>query len=458
MNTQPATPCRLPLTPCGAQAATVTADWPVNPPSGTRKTSHNENIHNQPAVANLPVHIATAGCLREAIPTRNRDAWPHGQPPLHLLENRVSCDLGRVSNKSSSNKSPSKNMFTTNSQFPHHKLFTFTFPDAHLMPLMNKNVGMFVPIPHHAGVPTYGPDRWLTVTGPGVDGSLQNFTIHHAALLESDLLNRTSLPAFFHLDALQDVDGFAKALLNPDDPFARLIRKRLPELSAWDGSSPIPRALASRIVTELNCLVESPELLSQVPFVSPSSGSFALGLAENPNPSRKDRALLVKSLIEDAYPACLSRHRRLRSVYGVSNAVCFVVGFTVSQYGFGTPFPLRIVCRPNTCSKELAAAMTRGEVTDIRIGGDIIGATLPVPAVVQPDKPGICINDERVFSLGFGADTGIKPPRTRSEFNALTEQLSAGDPVAVEPTVPFNPFDTPRKLGFEVERRPAMAA
>lgn len=332
------------------------------------------------------------------------------------------------------------------------------FHSKHLAQVPDGNLGYFLPLPHHAGAPTYGPDRWLTVTGPGADGSLQNFTIHHAALVESNLLNRFYLPAFFQLGDLQDVDGFAKALLNPDDPLARILRNRLPELGAWDGLSPIPKALASKIVTELNRLVKKPEKLCQIPFVEPLAGSFLQGLAEDPDLSRKDTALLVKSLIEDRYPTHLSRHRRLRSVHAHSNSVCFLVSFTVSQYGFGMPFPVHIVCRPNTCSKELAAAMSRGEVTEIRIGGDIIGVALPVPPVVQPDKPGILINDERAFSIGFGANTGIKPPTTREEFNALSNRLSAEDPVGAGPTVSFNPFETPRKLGFEVEHRPAMAA
>lgn len=271
-------------------------------------------------------------------------------------------------------------------------------------------------------------------------------------------MNRAYLPAFFQLDELQDVDGFAKALLNPDDPFARILRNRLPELGAWDGSSPIPKALASKIVKETNRLVKKPEKLRQIPFVDPPVGSFVESLADDPNPSQKDRALLVKSLIEDRYPTHLSRHRRLRSVHALSNSVYFLVSYTVSQYGFGMPFPVCIVCRANTCSKELAAAITRGEVTDIHIGGDIIGAALSVPPVLQPKKPGIMVNDERVFSLGFGANTGIKPPTTREEFNALSNRLSAEDPVGAGPTVSFNPFESPRKLGFEVERRPAMAA
>ena len=242
-------------------------------------------------------------------------------------------------------------MYNNLSEFPHHTLLSEGYYSAHLPQVGDGNLGFFTPMPHHAGAPIYGPDRWLTVSGPGADGSLQNFTIHHAALLESNMLNRNALPAFFQLDALQDVDGFAKALLNPDDPFARLIRNRLPELGAWDGSSPLPRTLASKIVTELNRIVRQPEKLRQIPFVDPPVGSFVESLADDPNPSQKDRALLVKSLIEDRYPTHLSRHRRLRSVHDLSNSVCFLVSYTVSQYGFGMPFPVRLVCRPNTCSK-----------------------------------------------------------------------------------------------------------
>ena len=373
--------------------------------------------------------------------------------PLPVIVNRGSRDLGRISNTLID-----RTMITSKSPFPHQSVVDNTLHSKHLSQVTDGNLGCFLPLPHPAGAPTYGPDRWLTVTGPGADGSLRNFTIHQAALVESDLLNRITLPVFFQLDALQDVEGFAKALLNPDDPLARIIRNRLPELGAWDGSSPIPKALASKIVTELNRVVKKPEMLREITFAEPSAGSFILGLAENPNLSRKDAALLVKSQIEDRYPTHLSRHRRLRAVYGYSNSVCFLVSYTISQYGFGMPFPVRIVCRPNTCSKELAAAMSRGEVTDIRIGGDIIGVAFALPPLVQPDKPDILMNDERAFSLGFGADTGIKPPTTREEFNALSIRLSAGDPVAVEPTVPFNPFETPRKLGFTVEHRPAMAA
>jgi hypothetical protein len=349
-------------------------------------------------------------------------------------------------------------MFTLNSKFPHHTLLANGFESKHLLQVRDGNLGFFTPMPHHAGAPTYGPDRWLTVTGPGADGSLQNFTIHHAALVESDLLNRASLPAFFQLDALQDVDGFAKALLNPDDPLARIIRNRLPGLGAWDGSSPVPKGLAKKIVTELNRLVQCPDRLSDVPFVPPALGSFAEGLAELLTPSRKDRALLVKSLIEDAYPAYLSRHRRLRSAHGLASTVWLAVDHAASQFGFNMPFPVLIVCRPNTCSKELAAAISRGEVTDIRVGGDILGAVLPVPPAVHPNRPGVVTDDERVFSLGFAADSGIKPPTTREEFNALSERLTAGEPGGAGQSYDHNPFETPRKLGFEVERRPAMAA
>jgi hypothetical protein len=309
-------------------------------------------------------------------------------------------------------------------------------------------------MPHHAGAPSYGPDRWMTVSGPGADGSLQNFTIHYSAIAESNLLNRDALPAFFQLDALQDVDGFAKALQNPDDPFARLIQKRLPELGGWDGSSPLPRALASKIVTELNGLVKNPDKLSQVPFVDPPAGSLVESLASDPAPSPKDRALLVKSLIEDAYPTLLSRHRRLRSACADSSAVWFVVSHGVSQYGFNLPFPVLIVCRTNSCSKALAAAINRGEVTDIRIGGDIIGAVLPVPPTVHPNRPGVGSNDERVYSLGFAADTGIKPPTTREEFGLLSRQLSAGNPIEAGQKVSFNPFEQ----RAEVQYRPAKAA
>lgn len=68
MNTLPTTPCRLPLSLCGAQAVTVTADWPVNSSSGMRRTTHNENIHNQPAAvrfATLVARVTIAGCVRE---------------------------------------------------------------------------------------------------------------------------------------------------------------------------------------------------------------------------------------------------------------------------------------------------------------------------------------------------------------------------------------------------------
>lgn len=373
--------------------------------------------------------------------------------PLPAIVNRGSCDRGPVSNNS-----VSKLMFNQNSSFPHHTLLANDFHSKHLAQVTDGNLGFFLPLPHHAGAPTFGPDRWLTVSGPGADGSLQNFAIHHAALVESNSLNRINLPAFFQLDALQDVDGFATALLNPDDPLARILRNRLPELGAWDGSSPIPKALASKIVTELNRVLKKPEKLSQIPFVDPPVGSFVESLTQDPDLSRKDKVLLVKSLIEDRYPTHLSRHRRLRSAYAHSNSVCFLVSFTVSQYGFGMPFPVRIVCRPNTCSKALAAAISRGEVTDIRIGGDIIGATFVLPPLTQPDKPGVVIDDARAFSIGFGADTGIKPPTTREEFNTLSARLSSEDPVAAEPLVSFNPFDTQREMGFEVERRLATAA
>jgi hypothetical protein len=349
-------------------------------------------------------------------------------------------------------------MFTLNASFPPHTLLSEGHYSKHLLQVSQANLGFFTPMPHHAGAPIYGPDRWLTVSGPGADGSLQNFTIHHAVLVESDQLNRHALPALFQLDALQDVDGFAKALLNPDDPFARLIRNRLPQLSAWAGTSPVPAGLAARIVSELNRLVKSPEKLSQVPFLDPAAGSFVEGLANKPNPSRKDRALLVKSVIEDAYPSLLSRHRRLRSAYAQPSAVWVLVTCGVSQYGFNLPFPLLIVCRPNSCSKELAAAITRGEVTDIRVGGDIIGAVLPVPPAVHPDRPAVVINDERVFSLGFAADTCIQPPTTREELNTLSRQLSAEDPTEAGLSVPYKPFEQPRSMGFEIQRRPATAA
>jgi hypothetical protein len=87
-----------------------------------------------------------------------------------------------------------------------------------------------------------------------------------------------------------------------------------------------------------------------------------------------------------------------------------------------------IACRPNTCSKEVAAAITRGEVTDIHIGGDIIGAALPVPPVVHPNKPGIIIEDERVFCLGFAADTSNMQSAIGEELKAMKQQLSAEDP------------------------------
>ena len=378
---------------------------------------------------------------------------PSANAPLPVIVNRGSCDLGPVSNKF-----PSNDMFSLNSQFPHHTLLANDFHSKHLAQVTDGNLGFFLPLPHHAGAPTFGPDRWLTVSGPGADGSLQNFAIHHAALVESNLLNRINLPAFFQLDALQDVDGFAKALMNPDDPLARIIRNRLPELGAWDGSSPIPKALASKVVTELNRLVKQPEKLRQIPFVDPPVGSFVESLTQDPDLSRKDSALLVKSLIEDRYPTHLSRHRRLRSAYAQTSAVRVLVTYGVSQYGFNLPFPVLIVCRPNTCSKELAAAITRGEVTDVRVDGDIIGAVLPVPPSVHPDRPGVVINDERVFSLGFAADTGIKPPTTREELNTLSRKLSAEDPTEAGLSVSYNPFQQPRSMGFEIQRRPAMAA
>lgn len=388
-----------------------------------------------------------------AVPGRSND-----QTRIQAAQSALSAETAGSCDPARLEKTSSNDMFTKNSQFPHHTLLANGFESEHLLQVRDGNLGFFRPTPDDAGAPIYGPDRWLTVTGPGANGLLQNFTIHHAALVESDRLNRLSLPAFFHVDALQDVDGFAKKLLDPNDPFSRLIRNRLPGLTAWDGSSPLPRVLASRIVTELNRLIKSPEKLSQVPFVDPPVGSFVEGLASNPNPSRKDRALLVKSLIEDAYPSLLSRHRRLRSAYAQPSAVTFAVTYGVSQFGFNLPFPVLIVCRPNTCSKELAEAITRGEVTDIRIGGDIIGAVLPVPPVVHPDRLDTIINDERVFSLGFGADSGINPPTTLDELNVLSHRLAAEDPIEAGLAASFNPFDTPRELGPKVERRLAVAA
>lgn len=349
-------------------------------------------------------------------------------------------------------------MFTKNNSFPRFEHINDESFNEHLLQVRNGNIASFVPMPHHAGAPTYGPDRWLTVSGPGADGSLQNFTIHHAVICESPDLNERLQPALFQLDALQDINGFAKALVNQNDPLTCLLRNRLPELGAWDGSSLLPKALALKIVSELNRLVRKPELLRGVPFVDTAAGSLASELSEITNPSPKQSALLIKSLIEDAYPKQLSANRRLRSAFASESRVGIVLSFGVSRFGFNLPCPLLIVCRPNSCSKELAEAITRGEVTDIRIGGDIIGAVLPVPPAVRPDRPGVVINDERVFSLGFAADTGIKPPMIREELNALTRQLSAEDPDEAARISSYNPFERPRSMGFEIQRRPAMAA
>ena len=351
---------------------------------------------------------------------------PPTTPPC-TMPDPDSCEFGR-----NGNKSPAADMFTHSSEFPNHKLFEIKSCSAHLMAVRHNNVGTFVPLPHHAGAPTYGPDRWLTVTGPGAHSSLQNFTIHHAALVESPTLNRTNLPAHFQLDAIQDINGFAKALLNPNDEFAHIIRNRLAELGEWSGSSSLPEALASRIVAELNRMVRMPDLVKRVPFVDPEAGSLASVLSELADPSLKDKALLVKSLIEDRYPSQLSRHRRLRSAQGRSSGIWLIVNYATSLFGYSTPFPVLIVCRPNTCSRELASAITRGEVTDIRIGGDILGAVFPVPQAIRPtNTPGAFTSGEEVVALGFRADSGFTPPTTRDEFNALSQRLHDEKPVQV---------------------------
>jgi hypothetical protein len=138
--------------------------------------------------------------------------------------------------------------------------------------------------------------------------------------------------------------------------------------------------------------------------------------------------------------------------------VWLAVAHAVSQFGFNMPFPVLFVCRTNTSSKELATSISRGEVTEICIGGDILGAVLPVPPAIQPNRPGVVIDDERVFSLGFGADSGITPPTTRAELNALSNRLTAGEPGGAGQSGAYTPFETPRQMGFTIEHRPAMAA
>ncbi len=320
------------------------------------------------------------------------------------------------------------------------------------------NVGFFMPLPPTGGGPTFGPDKWLTITGPGVDGTSQNICIHHAAIVESAQLNRSQQRLEFKLDELQDIDSFAKALLTPKDALARLIRSRIPALQEWNGSSPLPPALSSLIVSELNNLVRNPELVSEVPFAHPQLGSLANVVAENAEPTRENWSLLVKTLIEDAYPCQLTRHLRLRAAYGLTSTVWIGIGYGICRAGANLPAMLMLVCRPNTCAAEIGAAIASGEATELRTGGDLIGAVFPQPPAMALGKPGTLINDQRAFSLGFEPGCGIKAPRTRSEFNALSRMLTADDPLAGAELVQFNPFEMPRAMGLGVIDQQAIAA
>jgi hypothetical protein len=320
------------------------------------------------------------------------------------------------------------------------------------------NVGFFMPPPPTDGCPTFGPDKWLSITGPGVDGTTENIAIHYAALVESPQLNRSQPRLAFKLDELQDIDSFAMALLNPEDPLAQLIRSQIPDLKAWDGSSPLPPALGSQIVSELNNLVRYPELVSEVPFVHPQMGSLASVLADNADPTRENWSLLVKTLIEDAYPSQLTRHRRLRAAYGLTSTVWIGIGYGICQAGANLPATVMLVCRPNTCAAEIGAAIARGEATELRTGGDLIGAAFPQPRTIAPGTPGTLANDQRAFSLGFEPGCGIKAPRTRSEFNALGRMLTADDPLAGSELVQFNPFEMSRAMALGMYDQQAIAA
>lgn len=317
------------------------------------------------------------------------------------------------------------------------------------------NIAFFVPFPLPTGEPNFGPDRCLTITGRGVHGTMQNIKLHHEVIMESCLVLPSSHPLHFKLDELQDVESFAKAMLNPNDRVGWIVRNRLPDLGSWNGTSPLPPALGAQLISVLNGLVQQPGTFGKSVFVDPPPGSLASVLAESPNPTHEQQVLLVKTMIEDAYPSALSRHRRPRSAFGMTSTVWIGVNYAVSTLGTNLPFVVTLVCRPNTCSKQLAAAITRGEVTDIQIGGDIIGATMALPPTVRLVNSCVVTRDERVISLGFGGDSGFTAPRTPEEYNELVQRLGSQDPEWQAPNTLFEP---PGLIEYGFIDRPDKAA